>query len=183
MFFDGWMPISRVVVLSVCTYIGLIELLRVSGKRTLSKMNAFDLVVTVALGSTLATAILSRDTALAQSLAAFAMLVLLQYVVAFLSVHSRRFSRLIKAEPRLLYYRGEFLAEAMRRERVTREEVLETVRGQGIGSMEDVDAVVLETAATVSVIRKSSASTGKRPDTLVDVRGTPGAADDERPPA
>ena len=50
MWFTGWEPPVRTVLTGVCAYAALILLLRVSGKQTLSKMNAFDLVVTVALG-------------------------------------------------------------------------------------------------------------------------------------
>ncbi len=52
------------MVVVVLAYLALVFLLRISGKRTLSKMNAFDLVVTVALSSTLATMLLSKSVAL-----------------------------------------------------------------------------------------------------------------------
>jgi uncharacterized membrane protein YcaP (DUF421 family) len=81
MFFDSWMGLLRVVVVGTLAYVILVLLLRVTGKRTLSKMNAFDLVVTVALGSTLATVLLSKDVALAEGVVAFALLVLLQYAI------------------------------------------------------------------------------------------------------
>ncbi len=172
-FFDGWQPLLRVVVISVCAYVGLIIILRVSGKRTLSKFNAFDFIVTIALGSTLATAILSKDTALAHALAAFAMLALLQFIVTFASTRSRRVARLVAAEPRLLLFRGRFIEKAMRAERMTRAEVIAAVREQNLASLEEVEAVVLETAGTVSVIRKSN-----RPaQTLDNVRGAPDDAD------
>lgn len=75
MWFDGWYGIARVLVIGSAAYVALIALLRISGKRTLSKLNAFDLVVTVALGSTLATILLSKDVALAEGIAAFVVLV------------------------------------------------------------------------------------------------------------
>ncbi len=64
--FDGWVGIFRVAAAGTVAYLTLVLLLRISGKRTLSKMNAFDLVVTVALGSTLATVLLSSSVALAE---------------------------------------------------------------------------------------------------------------------
>ena len=79
-------------------------LLRVSGKRTLTKINAFDLVVTVALGSTLATVLLTKSVALAEGLTAFVLLIFLQFVLIWLSVRSRAVSRLVKSEPTLLVY-------------------------------------------------------------------------------
>ena len=54
----------RIVIIGALIYPALIAILRLSGKRTLAKLNAFDLTVTVALGSTLATIPLSRDVAL-----------------------------------------------------------------------------------------------------------------------
>lgn len=71
MFFDTWSGLGRVVVISACAYAALIVVLRISGKRTLGKMNAFDLAVTVAIGSTLATVLLSKDVALAEGILAF----------------------------------------------------------------------------------------------------------------
>lgn len=58
-FFDNFMGIVRVFVVGSLAYVTLIVLLRFSGNRTLSKMNAFDFIVTVALGSTLATILFS----------------------------------------------------------------------------------------------------------------------------
>ncbi|RYZ79304.1 MAG: DUF421 domain-containing protein, partial [Proteobacteria bacterium] len=80
------MPLARTLTLGLMSYIGLVFLLRVSGKRALSKMNAFDLIVTVALGSTLATVLLSKDVSLIQGFAALALLLLMQFVVTWLSV-------------------------------------------------------------------------------------------------
>lgn len=155
MFFESWYTIGRVLVVGVCAYVALIVLLRISGKRTLSKLNAFDLVVTVALGSTLANAILSKDTALADGVTAFALLIGLQFVVTWVSVRSPLISRIVKAEPRLLFYRGSMLEDAMHRERVTEAEVLQAIRAKGIASIHEVEAVVLETGADLHVLRRS----------------------------
>lgn len=131
----------------------LVLLLRVSGKRTLSKMNAFDLVVTVAIGSTLATVLLSKDVALSEGVVAFGLLIGLQWVRTWLSVRSPRVEHLIKAEPSLLYFEGRFLNQALRRERVTEAEVRAAVRSQGLSKMESVAAVVLETDGSLTVLR------------------------------
>lgn len=75
MFFDSWSDIERTLVVGVLAYLGLVFFLRVSGKRTLSKMDAFDFVITTALGSTLAQVVLSKDVALLKGLLAFALLI------------------------------------------------------------------------------------------------------------
>lgn len=166
MFFDSWGDLLRVAVIAVLAYGGLILVLRVSGKRTLAKWNAFDLVVTVALGSTLATLLLTSRVSYIEGMLSLAMLVGLQFVIAWLSVHSNLFRRLIKAEPTLLYRSGKFLDQALDRERVTHSEVRAAVRGAGLGSMEDVEAVVLETDGSVSVIKKTSASASALEDVV-----------------
>jgi uncharacterized membrane protein YcaP (DUF421 family) len=129
-YFDSWSGLIRVVAVAPLAYAALVLTLRISGKRTLSKMNAFDLVVTVALGSTLATIILSKDVALAEGLVAFVMLVALQFVVSWMSVRVRTMNDLVKSEPTLLVRNGRLLAEQMRRARVVEDEVAATPRSR-----------------------------------------------------
>ena len=155
MFFDSAYGLLRVVVLSITAYTALVAILRVSGARTLSKMNAFDLIVTVALGSTLATTILSTDVALVEAIVAFAMLVGLQFVVTWLSVRSQIVVNLVKSEPVLLVYQGQQLAAEMRHARVEEAAIIQALRTQGITALDEVEAVVLETDGSFSVIPTS----------------------------
>ena len=69
---DGWTGLGRVLVIGPAAYLAMVLLLRASGKRTLTKLNLFDFVVTVALGSTLASVILTKSVGLMQGIAAFA---------------------------------------------------------------------------------------------------------------
>ncbi|HEY8259710.1 MAG TPA: YetF domain-containing protein [Methylosinus sp.] len=162
MFFDSWSALWRTVVVGIAAYAALVLLLRISGKRTLAKLNAFDLIVTVALGSTLATVLLDKSVSLSDSLAAFLLLVGLQYVVAFLSVRSNRIDSLVKSEPSLLLLRGEFLDRTMRRQRVTHREILAALRSSGVANVEDAYAVVLESDGTLSVIPRNAKDEGAR---------------------
>ncbi|MBS8266696.1 DUF421 domain-containing protein [Mesobacillus boroniphilus] len=159
MFFNSWEAALRPLIIGLLAYSALVLLLRVSGKRTLSKMNAFDLIVTVALGSTLATTLLNKNIALVEGIAAFLILIALQYLVAWLSIRSSRFKKLIKSEPQLLFYRGNYLKEKIVKERVLEVEILQAARSSGINSMHQVEAVVLETDGTISVIKKTESET------------------------
>lgn len=156
-FFDGWFGIARTVILGVSAYASLVILLRISGKRTLAKMNAFDLIVTVALGSSLASILLSKDTVLLEGVTAFIMLILLQAIVAFASVRSRTVESIVKSEPVLLMHRGRMLADALRKERVTETEIWAAIRSEGVVRAEDVEAVVLETDGSFSVLHPRGA--------------------------
>ncbi len=145
----------RTLVIGVFAYAALVIIVRLSGKRTLSSMNAFDFIVTVALGSTLASTIISRDVSLAEGVLALGILVGLQYIVSWSSVRSERVRKAVKSEPRLLFHAGVFLEDAMRRERITESEIRQALRSEGVGSLESVDAVVLETNGNFSVLTKS----------------------------
>ena len=155
LFFDSWSGLVRVAVVGVLAYSGLVLLVRISGKRTLSKMNAFDLVVTVALGSTLATVILAKDVALAEGMVAFALLIGLQFSITWLSVRSATVSQLVKAEPTLLFYQGAFLPDQLQRSRVLEAEVRAAIREQGIAALDEVEAVVLETDGSFAVVSRA----------------------------
>lgn len=157
MFFDSWSGLVRVLIVGTCAYLALIVLLRASGKRTLAKLNAFDFVVTIALGSTLATVLLSSSVALAEGVLALALLVGLQYVVAWASVRSSLVERFVKSEPRLLYRNG-FLTDAMRLERVTADELRQSARQQGHADLGEVNAIVLETDGRLTVLSETPLS-------------------------
>ena len=151
-FFDNFYGLLRVVVASVCAYAALVAMLRVSGARNIAQMNAFDFVVTVALGSTLATIILTDSVAIVEGIVALAMLILLQFSVTWLSVRSKTVSNLVKSTPVLVVYRGQLLSQNMWRSRVIEEEIQSALRQNGMASVEAVEAVILETDGKFSVI-------------------------------
>lgn len=173
MFFDSWSESARVPIVGVLAYVALVLILRVSGKRTLSKMNAFDFVVTVALGSTLATILLNEDVSLAEGVTALALLVGLQYLVAWSAIRFTWFNRVVKSEPRVIFYRGEMLKGAMKAERVTEGEVLSAIRQHGFASLGSVGAVVIETSGEISVTGRAEEAAMREvlPGRLPDIEG------------
>lgn len=168
MLFESWAGLGRVLVVGTLAYVALVAILRVSGKRTLTKLSAFDLVVTVALGSTLATVLLSKSVALAEGILALALLVFLQFAITWLSVRSPRFQALVKSEPTLIVHRGRFLDGAMRAQRITREEVMAALRSEGVADAAQAAAVILETDGTLAVIQ--GAEDGAAKPTLAGMR-------------
>lgn len=152
MFFQNWSGIVRTLVVGTLAYAALVLSLRVSGNRTLAKLNAFDLIVTVALGSVLASILLSEGVALAEGIVAFMLLIGLQYLVAYLSVRSRGFAKAVRSEPALIARDGEPLPQAMHRARVTRAELDSVLRNQGYGDVSKVKSVVLESDGSFSVV-------------------------------
>ena len=166
-FFESWYNVGRTVTLSVIGFAALFTMLRVSGKRTLSKLNVFDFVFVVAVGSVFASTIISKDVTLVEGIAALATLIVIQLVLAELAVRSPMAERLINGEPTLLLSHGKFIHTALRKERVTEEEVRAAIREKGVTRVEDVDAVIMENDGSLSVAWES-----KKPgeSSLVDAK-------------
>jgi uncharacterized membrane protein YcaP (DUF421 family) len=160
--------IRHTLVVAVAAYVSLVVILRLAGKRVLSKWNAFDLVITVALGSCLATTVVSSQTSWAQGVTAFVALVLLQMFVTKLSVWTKGFESFVKARPRLLLLQGAILEDALRSERVSEAEILSAVRLAGAASLSEIGAIILETDGSFSVVKDLGADPATA---LADVEG------------
>jgi uncharacterized membrane protein YcaP (DUF421 family) len=170
LFFNNWDSIQHTFMVGALGYIATIFLMRISGKRTLSKWNSFDFIVTIAFGSMLASLMLSTDTSLVQGVLGIGMLVVFQFIITWISVRSNLFQGWVKGEPTLLLFQGEFQHHAMRHQRVTEGEVLAALRENGMAALEQAEAVILETDGSFSVIKKLKDSSASA---LIDVKGYP----------
>lgn len=153
-FFDNWDSLVRTFYLTILGYFAMIILLRSSGKRTLSKMNAFDFVITIALGSTLATLSLNKDVTLSDGIVAFSVLILLQYLLTWLSVRYKVVKNIITSNPALIFYEGEFLEQEMKKNRITKDEVYSAGRQKGMANLDNVYMIILETIGDITIIEK-----------------------------
>lgn len=174
-FFGGWDPIGRVLVVGTLTYVVLVLVLRLTGSRSLASMNAFDFIVTVALGAVFGRTLTAKGVALAEGVTALVLLLALQYLVAWLQTRWSFFMGVVTNPPALLYFRGTFLRDAMRRQRVTEAEVQAAVRKKQLGSMDEVEAVVLESSGEFSIIQSigNGSALGKEIEEQVRSTGPP----------
>ncbi len=141
-------------------YLFLVVVLRVSGKRTLAKLNAFDLVVTVAFGSTLATTFLSSDVAWVEGAVALALLATLQFAVAAATTFLPASRSVLTARPTEVLREGRMLEDELSRQRLTEGEVRQAIRASGIGGVGAVGSVIIESDGTLSVIPKDKMGDG-----------------------
>ncbi len=139
----------------------LIAMVRLFGKRSTSKMNNFDWIVTVAVGAIVSSAIVLKDVSVTDGLVGIGTLLSIQWVLHFLVQRSATVCRIVKASPRLVFDRGAFIEDAMRAERLSEAEVLQAMRGHGLASKSDVAWVVMEADASLSVVVHD----GPRPST------------------
>lgn len=167
MFYDNLTGLLRVLVVGTLAYAWLVTVIRLTGKRTLAQLDAFDLIVSVAIGSTLATILLSKDVALAEGATALGLLAVLQLLVAYTTSRLPWARKAVTARPTLLVHDGQLLEQAMDSERISRESLLQVVRQHGMGGLELVAAVVLETNGRLSVISRQQEGSGS---TIEDLR-------------
>jgi len=160
LFFKDWESLYHIALCAAISYITLFAFIRISGKRTLAKLNAFDFVVTVTLGSTLSSMILAKVT-ITEGSVALVVIIALQYMLAWLAKKSQRMEKIINCSPTLLYYNGQFLEDAMNKEVITEEEIYAEIRRFRLESLDDVRAVVMELNGEISVIKKALITSGK----------------------
>lgn len=119
-------------------------------------MNAFDLVVTIALGSILASVAVSPDIPLVNGITAILMFIMIQYVLTWLSVRVTAVKSLITSTPSLIFYKGDFLHQAMKKERITVEEIYSAARQKGLSTLEGIEMIVLEATGDFAIIETTT---------------------------
>ena len=152
--FNGWQPLGHIAIIGLIGYAALILFLRLSGKRTLSRMNAYDMVLTMALGSVLTKAMLTQEQSIAETVFAIALLIFFQFVVSFAAYRWQWAAYLAAPSPTVLFHNGRFLQGALKKERVRQSEVEDTVKEKGLPDMSMVDTVILAANGEISVLVK-----------------------------
>ncbi len=153
--------------MAVLIYIYLIIIMRITGKRTLLQYNMFESIITIAFGSTIATILLTKALSFVEGALALGSLTFIQFMIGFLERKSGAFKKAITPTPKCMYEDGVYNEEAMRKERVMKEEIRTAVREKGVGSMDLVKVVVLEGNGKLSIITKQQAGSL---DVLEDVK-------------
>lgn len=168
--FESWDSRLRIIFVTTIAYTTVVLLLRVSGKRTLAKMNAFDFVVTIALGTILTSVVLNSEIPFADGITAFLVFIEFQYLFTWLSVRLKPVKILITSKPSLIFYKGEFNYKALKKVRITVEEVHSSTRINGFSTLNEIDIIILETTGEITIIEKITEHTDT---TFDDVELTP----------
>jgi uncharacterized membrane protein YcaP (DUF421 family) len=166
LWFESWTALLRIAVFSAVTYVALTLLIRLYGKRTISKLNPGDFVITVAIGSVAGSMIVFTDVPVANGLVALASLLGMQFMAERMTSRWPGLRRVVDGSPVLLVHRGELLRANMAAENVDEEDVFAALRKKGFARLDEVDAVVLEVGGGFSVISRKRAGS----DAMDDVR-------------
>ncbi|WP_182404990.1 DUF421 domain-containing protein [Psychrobacter sp. GP33] len=156
LFFDNIDNLGRIIITAVMVYILIVLITKISGKRSTSQLNNFDWIVTVMIGSLGASTILLEDIPFVEGGSAIVVLYVLQFLVTKYASISAPFSSVILSEPRIVFYQGQYLSDAMRAERLTQQELESAMRAEGIRNLNEIEAIVFESDATLTIITKNA---------------------------
>ena len=148
----SWQRMVEIGLNAVLFYIFIIAMVRLVGKRTTSELNNFDWIINVAVGSLAASGILLKDVATLDAIGAIIVLAACQYFTTMWVQRTDLGSKVVKAQPTLLTHKGEYLRDAMKKARISEEEIRGALRRAGALENAEANWVILETNGQLSVI-------------------------------
>jgi uncharacterized membrane protein YcaP (DUF421 family) len=148
----------EIVIRAAVMYVVLLGLLRAMGRRELSELTAFDLLVTVVIGDLIQQGVTQEDMSFTGAMLAVGTICLLAVGTSFVGVRSNRVERLVDGVPLVVARNGVVFDDVLRRERITEAELMEAARGQQVTDLSKVDVVVIEADGRFSFLRAEHGS-------------------------
>lgn len=146
-------PILEKVIRSILIYFFLLVALRLGGKRELGQTNNFDLVVLLVISNTVQNAIIGNDNSLIGGITGATTLLITNYLVVRIAYQFPKFRKLTQGKSRLLIQEGRVIEKNLRAEAITEQELLTSLRRQGIESLSEVKSACLETDGDLTIER------------------------------
>jgi uncharacterized membrane protein YcaP (DUF421 family) len=144
-----------IIVRALVIYVVVFAFTRALGRRELSTLQPFDLILLVVIGDLVQSGVTQSDMSLTGVIGVLATIGVLQVVVSYLAFRFRRIRPILQGEPIVLIDNGNIIGRNMRRERLDIADVAEKARLQGIAALDDIKWAVLETNGDISFIKQS----------------------------
>jgi uncharacterized membrane protein YcaP (DUF421 family) len=144
-----------IVLRAVAVFFFLYVLMRVIGRRELSTLEPFDLILLVILGDAVQQGLTQDDYSLTGGFLAVGTIAILQLGTSFVNFHFPRLRPILDGEPIVVVQDGQPIERNLKRERVTVEDLLSAARRQSIAKLDDVAWAVMETSGEITFIKKS----------------------------
>jgi uncharacterized membrane protein YcaP (DUF421 family) len=152
------LDILQISLRSILIFIFALVLIRVGKKRFLGRSTAFDIVLSVILGSVLSRSV-NGSAQFLETLAASTTIVLLHWLMSFILVHSKKFANLIEGIPRQLISGGKIDHQVLKKSHLRESDLIESARIQGnVSDLNKIKESFLETSGQISVVIKSTES-------------------------
>jgi len=142
------------VIRAIALFAFMYLLTRVMGRRELSSLEPFDLILLIVLGDSIQQGLTQDDYSVTGAVIAVGTIAVLQVIVSYSSFRFRWARSFLNGDPIVLVQDGEVIKRNLKRERITHEELAEQARGQQIAKLEDVQWAVFEPSGSISFIPK-----------------------------
>jgi uncharacterized membrane protein YcaP (DUF421 family) len=143
-----------VVIRAVIIYAVVFALTRALGRRELSTLQPFDLILLIVIGDLIQSGVTQNDLSVTGVLLVVCTIGILQVLTSYLSFRFRRVRSVLQGEPIVLVDNGQLIDRNMRRERLTLDDLAEKARLNEIASVDDIRWAVLETNGEISFIKQ-----------------------------
>jgi uncharacterized membrane protein YcaP (DUF421 family) len=143
-----------IVIRAAVIFLFIFGLTRVLGRRELSSLEPFDLILLVVVGDLVQQGVTQSDNSVTGAALAVGTIGLMTVGLSLLNMRSRRLRPILTGEPIVLIENGETIERNLRRQRLTLEEIGSEARLAEIGSLRDVQWAILETNGRISFVRK-----------------------------
>lgn len=145
-----------VVIRAALMYCFLLFITRVVGRRELSTLEPFDLILLIVLGDLIQQGVTQSDYSFTGLMLAAGTIAVMQTSVSWIGYRSPKKAGLVlEGEPIVIVQDGKCLERNTKRERIRKDEVLESARKSGIGSLDEIEWGILETSGEMTFIKKS----------------------------
>ena len=148
------------VLRAIAVYIGVMVLVRVSGKRAVGQFTPFDLVLLILIGNAVQNGLNGGDNSLTAALILTACLIGINYAMAWLSVRYAPVRHLVEGEPVELARDGHIFRDVLRRELVSRADFDKAMRDSGCGELDHIHKAILETNGHITIITRKENEEG-----------------------
>jgi uncharacterized membrane protein YcaP (DUF421 family) len=145
-----------IVLRATVAYAFILLVMRIVGRRELTTLEPFDLIMLVVIGDLIQQGVTQNDFSITGLILAGGTIALLQSGVAWTGFrYRRRLGPVLEGEPMVLVQDGSLIERNLRRERLTPDEVFESARKHGVASLDEVAWAILETSGEITFVKKS----------------------------
>jgi uncharacterized membrane protein YcaP (DUF421 family) len=144
-----------IVIRGVIVFVFLYVLMRIVGRRELSSLEPFDLILLVILGDAVQQGLTQDDYSMTGAILAVGTIAILQVSVSWANFKFPKLRSVLDGEPVVIVQDGKPIEKNLKRERVTLDDLAEEARKQNIAKFEDIKWAVMETSGEISFIKKS----------------------------
>lgn len=153
----------EVILRTIIIYIIVLVGIRLTGKREVSQMAPFDLVLLLLIANAVQNAMTGPNTSVTGGLVAAGTLLVVNAIITRLSFRSLKLRKELEGTPTMLIHRGELVKKNMQKEHITIDEMEQALREHGISTIRDVGLAVLEVDGAISVLKKDELPTVVKP--------------------